>query len=154
MYKELSFGQIVLSSAGHDAGRYYIVTDVDKEYVYLVDGKYKTMSSPKKKSKKHIQILKYVDSEIVLKNNDGTLVDEDFWKTIKDFSNRNKINQKETDYNNGNAKEQNGKGNISNEEKNTGIESSMEPFDEKVESLKESLEDAIESLIDGSEDKG
>ena len=153
MYKELSFGQIVLSSAGHDAGRYYIVTDVDKEYVYLVDGKYKTISSPKKKNKKHIQILKYVDSGIVLKNNDGTLVDEDFWKAIKNFENRDRINKKEADYNNGNAKEQNGKGSVF-EGKNTNTENSMEEFDEKVESLKESLEDAIESLIDGNEDKG
>lgn len=161
MYKELSFGQIVLSSAGHDAGRYYIVIDEDKEYVYLVDGKYKTMSSPKKKNKKHIQILKYVDSGIILKNNDGTLADEDFWKTIKDFENRNKINQKETDYNNGNAKEQNGRDTVSNEENKKDAEDSKEPFDEKketeadglIESLKESLEDAIESLIDGSEDK-
>ena len=152
MYKELSFGQIILSSAGHDAGRYYIVTDEDKEYVYLVDGKYKTMSSPKKKNKKHIQILKYVDSEIVLKNNDGTLTDEDFWKAIKQFENRNKINQKETDYNNGNVKEQSGKGNMF-EENNTSTENSTELFDDVVESLKESIEDGIESLIDGNEDK-
>ncbi len=153
MYKELSFGQIVLSSAGHDAGQYYVVTDVDKEYVYLVDGKYKTMSSPKKKNKKHIQILKYVDSGIVLKNNDGTLTDEDFWKTIKEFTNRKTIKTKEKDSNNVNMKEQGGKGFVSSEEKKKASEDSMEPFYEKVESLKESLEDAIESLIDGSEDK-
>lgn len=154
MYKELSFGQIVLSSAGHDSGQYYIVTDVNKEYVYLVDGKYKTMSSPKKKNIKHIQILKYVDSGIVLKNNDGTLVDEDFWKVVKDFTEQKKMKQKETAYNKATVKEQGGNSTISDKEKNAGMESSTKPFDEKVESLKESLEDAIESLIDGSEDKG
>lgn len=153
MYKELSFGQVVLSSAGHDAGQYYVVTDVDKDYVYLVDGKYKTMSSPKKKNKKHIQILKYVDSGIVLKNNDGTLLDEDFCKVIKNFLNRKKQQQEEADYCIGNVKEQNGNVLIFDEGKNSDIENTIKPFDEKVESLKESLEDAIESLIDGNEDK-
>lgn len=49
-------GMMAKSLAGHDKGKIYLVSSADSEYVYLVDGEYRTMDRPKKKKKKHMQI--------------------------------------------------------------------------------------------------
>ncbi len=50
-------GMLARSKAGHDNGRVYVILDVDEAYVYLIDGSIRTMSRPKKKKKKHVQII-------------------------------------------------------------------------------------------------
>lgn len=50
-------GMLAKSKAGHDKGHVYVIFDVDKSYVYLIDGEIRTMDRPKKKKKKHIQII-------------------------------------------------------------------------------------------------
>lgn len=49
-------GMMAKSLAGHDKGKIYLVFSADSEYVYLVDGEYRTLDRPKKKKKKHVQI--------------------------------------------------------------------------------------------------
>ncbi len=51
-------GYFASSLAGHDKKKVYIIMKEEAEYVYLADGKYKTCEKLKKKSKKHIQIIK------------------------------------------------------------------------------------------------
>ena len=51
----INIGDIVMSTKGRDTNQYYIVKSYDAEYVYLVDGRGKTMSKPKKKKFKHIR---------------------------------------------------------------------------------------------------
>lgn len=51
-------GFLAASKAGHDKGEIYIIIKEENEFVYLSDGIGKTVSSPKKKNKKHIQIIK------------------------------------------------------------------------------------------------
>lgn len=55
--REYKIGHLVVSMAGHDKGTFYIINDVQGEYVFLVDGKYKTIDKPKKKKIKHIQYV-------------------------------------------------------------------------------------------------
>lgn len=43
------------SLAGHDKDQYYIILSVDKDQVFLTDGRRRTLAKPKKKNKKHIQ---------------------------------------------------------------------------------------------------
>ena len=58
-------GNLVISKAGHDKDTRYIIIKEDDEYVYLADGRIKTIEKPKKKRKKHIQpIYKYDISEL------------------------------------------------------------------------------------------
>ena len=45
-------GMLAKSKAGHDTGKIYVIA-----YVYLVDGKIRTLDKPKKKKKKHVQII-------------------------------------------------------------------------------------------------
>ena len=57
-------GKFATSKAGHDKTKLYIIIDEELEYVYLVDGDLKPLDKPKKKSKKHIQIINKVDEII------------------------------------------------------------------------------------------
>lgn len=50
-------GMLVRSKAGHDAGKVYVIINEDDAYVYLVDGKIRTLARPKKKKKRHVQII-------------------------------------------------------------------------------------------------
>lgn len=54
--EEYRIGMMAKSLAGHDKGKIYLVLDADENYVYLVDGKYRTLDRPKRKKKKHVQI--------------------------------------------------------------------------------------------------
>ena len=58
-------GMLVRSLAGHDAGELYIIVETDAQYVYIVDGKLRTLDRPKRKKKKHVQLIlkKYNVSE-------------------------------------------------------------------------------------------
>lgn len=61
---EVKRGMIVRSLAGHDKTNFYIIMNVDAEYVYLADGKIRTAERLKRKKKKHIQITNYIDELI------------------------------------------------------------------------------------------
>lgn len=54
-------GEFVFSKSGHDKGNLYIIVKEDEEYVYLADGKHKMADNPKKKNKKHVQMVHYED---------------------------------------------------------------------------------------------
>ncbi len=52
-------GMLAKSTAGHDSGNVYIIVETDAHYVYLADGKIRTLDRPKRKKRKHVQpILK------------------------------------------------------------------------------------------------
>lgn len=51
-------GCMARSLAGHDKGRYFIILAENGEYVTLADGKHRTVERPKRKNKKHIQLIK------------------------------------------------------------------------------------------------
>ena len=50
-------GMLARSKAGHDKAKMYIIKEVDDTYVYLVDGRIRTLVHPKKKKKKHVLIV-------------------------------------------------------------------------------------------------
>ena len=50
-------GMLAKSKAGHDNGHVYVILEVEDAYVYLVDGSVRKMDRPKKKKKKHVQII-------------------------------------------------------------------------------------------------
>jgi len=60
----LQVGMFARAKAGHDTNKIYVIIKVDDEYVYLVDGKKRPLSYPKKKNKKHIQIIKTIPEEL------------------------------------------------------------------------------------------
>lgn len=52
---EFVSGMVVISSAGHDDGCWFVVTGADGRYAYIADGKERRLNSPKKKNVKHIR---------------------------------------------------------------------------------------------------
>lgn len=78
-------GNLITSLAGHDKNQVYIIIKEDKEYVYLSDGELKPITKPKKKNKKHIQIIKKdIDALLKQKLINGDVVrDEEIKRTIK-----------------------------------------------------------------------
>ena len=78
-------GNLAVSLAGHDKGQLYIIIREEEEYVYLCDGNYKKLTDPKRKNKKHIQIIK-TDPGLELKNRlrrQETVRDEEVKRAIK-----------------------------------------------------------------------
>lgn len=50
-------GMLAKSKAGHDTGKVYVIIDIDDTYVYLADGRIRTLDKLKRKKKKHVQII-------------------------------------------------------------------------------------------------
>lgn len=51
-------GMLAGSKAGHDKDSVYVIIREDGEYIYLADGKTRTVERPKRKNKKHVQLIK------------------------------------------------------------------------------------------------
>ena len=74
----LSEGEIVLSRAGRDRGRAFVILKLlDEAYVLLVDGRLRTLERPKKKKRRHL--LKASETRMELKDN---LLNADFRKFL------------------------------------------------------------------------
>ena len=82
---EIKKGMIVKSLAGHDKDKLYVIIDVQAEYVYLTDGRLKTVDNPKKKRIKHVQPTLYVDN-FVLETESDQIKDSYIRKVIKQYS--------------------------------------------------------------------
>lgn len=50
-------GALAKSLAGHDKGDFFVIMEETDEYVLLVDGKLRPFKKPKRKNKKHIQVI-------------------------------------------------------------------------------------------------
>ena len=81
--KELITGGFAVSKAGHDLGKTYVIFYMDSEYVYLVDGKIRTINRPKKKNKKHVDGIDPLDSLLVQKVLSCSIRDEEIKRAIK-----------------------------------------------------------------------
>lgn len=51
-------GYLAYSLAGHDKGEVYLITGEDDGCVYAVNGRSRTVDRPKRKNKKHMQVIK------------------------------------------------------------------------------------------------
>ena len=83
---------LAASKAGHDKNNVYVIIKEETEYVYLADGKLKTTEKPKKKNKKHIQIIKISpEPDFPDKLRNGQADDADIRRVLKQY----KLSRKE-----------------------------------------------------------
>lgn len=52
---EITTGRVVISSAGHDKGRFMLVVGADGGRILLADGKERKLEHPKKKNIRHVR---------------------------------------------------------------------------------------------------
>ncbi|SEF55886.1 hypothetical protein [Lachnospira multipara] len=85
MINELK-GLMAKSLVGHDKDKIYIVIGEDSQYVYLSDGYLKMCEKPKKKKKKHVQIIKNENSLLYRKIQENQKIsDEEIKLEIKQY---------------------------------------------------------------------
>ena len=56
--------KLAISRSGHDKDSIYVIVKEEANMVYLADGNLKPLEKPKKKNRKHIQIIKKLPKEI------------------------------------------------------------------------------------------
>ncbi len=56
-------GHFATTKAGHDAGGLYVIVREENGYVFLCDGRLRPIAAPKKKNRRHIQIIHRTVSE-------------------------------------------------------------------------------------------
>lgn len=78
-------GMYAISLAGHDKGQMYVIIKEENEYVFLADGYIRTLGNPKKKKKKHIQLVKTgLDETLTTKlKNAQTIYNEEIRHALK-----------------------------------------------------------------------
>lgn len=57
-------GRVVVSTAGRDKDRYFVVLSVDGNYCFLADGKSRKVDMPKAKKIKHLRVTEFFLEEI------------------------------------------------------------------------------------------
>lgn len=76
-------GLLAYSLAGHDKGKVYFVMKEEGDYLWLADGKNRPLENPKKKNKKHLQIIKRNISEETVDDRLKSITNETIKRTIK-----------------------------------------------------------------------
>jgi ribosomal protein L14E/L6E/L27E len=77
-------GRVVISTQGHDEGRWYAILSVlDERMVLLVDGDTRKLAKPKKKQVKHLRALPLTIQVEGKGASGGPLADSDIRKALK-----------------------------------------------------------------------
>lgn len=66
-------GRVVLSKAGRDAGRRFVVLRTDDTHAYVADGDLRKVEAPKKKKHRHLRALPERFSEVVKGEQEGKM---------------------------------------------------------------------------------
>lgn len=74
------------SLSGHDRNQIYLVKEKNEKFVFLVNGTTKPLAAPKKKSLKHVQLIKNIPIEIE-KIVSGTVTDLEVKRAVKLYKN-------------------------------------------------------------------
>ena len=83
-------GTFAISKAGHDKDQMYIIVKEEEDFFYLADGRIRGVEKPKKKRKKHLQIVKTgIDKALAEKLKSGqTVYNEEIKFAIKSRMNK------------------------------------------------------------------
>lgn len=81
-------GQIVISTAGHDRGKFYIVIRTEADGAWLADGRIRTLDRPKFKKRKHIQKTLTVFHGLPDADGGMALTDASIFKAIKAYASK------------------------------------------------------------------
>ena len=54
---DINISDVVLATAGRDAGQWFYVIDADPVFLLLANGKDRTLDKPKRKKRRHVQMV-------------------------------------------------------------------------------------------------
>jgi len=85
MQNNIEIGSLVLATAGRDEGYYFVVIGKpSQDYVLIVNGDNRTLSSPKKKKIKHLESMDIIFDNIAEKiNQNKKIFDSEIYSVIK-----------------------------------------------------------------------
>ena len=63
----IHISDVVVSTAGHDQGQLFYVIDTDETFLYLANGKDRTLDKLKRKKRKHVQKVLRSETRVVEK---------------------------------------------------------------------------------------
>ena len=78
-------GSVVISTAGRDEGRAFLVIEsLDEQYVLISDGKTHKVEHPKKKKRKHLKLVRELLPGIVERLSAGKVENHEIRKWLSD----------------------------------------------------------------------
>ena len=63
----IHISDVVVSTAGHDQGEIFYVIGMDDQYLYLANGKDRSLDKPKRKKRKHVQKVLRSETRVAAK---------------------------------------------------------------------------------------
>ena len=63
----MNISDVVVSTAGHDQGEIFYVISTDDQFLYLANGKDRSLDKPKRKKRKHVQKVLRSETRVVEK---------------------------------------------------------------------------------------
>ena len=72
--QDISISDVVLSTAGRDQGQLFYCVATDDRFVWLADGKGRTLDKPKRKKRKHVQKVLRAETRVAIKLQNGDKV--------------------------------------------------------------------------------
>lgn len=74
------------SLSGHDKDQIYLILEKEERGAYLVNGRTHTLDKPKRKNKKHYQIIKHIPEDILAQfSKNGSLTDDIIYEALRAY---------------------------------------------------------------------
>ena len=70
----IHISDVVVSTAGHDQGEMFYVVSTDDQFLYLANGKDRTLDKPKRKKRRHVQKVLRSETRVAEKISRGDKV--------------------------------------------------------------------------------
>ena len=71
---DIQIADVVIATAGREKGKLFYVTQVDENYLSLVNGKDRTLERPKRKKRKHVERVLRSETRVAEKLKQGDKV--------------------------------------------------------------------------------
>ena len=71
---DINISDVVMTTAGRDAGQWFYVIDADPVFLLLANGKDRTLEKPKRKKRKHVQKVLRSETRVAEKIRSGNKV--------------------------------------------------------------------------------
>ena len=71
---DINISDVVVTTAGRDAGQWFYVIDADPVFLLLANGKDRTLEKPKRKKRKHVQKVLRSETRVAEKIRSGDKV--------------------------------------------------------------------------------